>query len=224
MNTRSARRYRRWGFLAILLMSLGAIMSLGGGQVGPGARSALAAADATICFTLDGSGSLSASEFTLQRDAIAAAVESANIVPNDETVEVSIVQFASGAVNELAPTVVTPANSAPSGNSPLGNQIRAITFINGNETNIEAGLNECISKISGSSKFKAINIATNGGANVGETDPVVLRAAAEAAGIDRLDAEAVGMAANLGFLKMLVFPGTAEQVAPGALPAVSMAS
>lgn len=218
MKTSNIGRFKILGVLGLAaMMALGAITSLGGGQVGPGAGTALAAANATICFALDGSGSMSPTDFALQRDAIAAAVEDATIVPHDATVEVSVVKFASGAANEVAPTVVDATSSEPSGNSPLGNAIRAITF-QGGGTNIEAGLNACVSKISGSSKFKAINIATNGGANIGETDPAVLRAATEAAGIDRLDAEAVGIAANLAFLKILVFPGTAEQVAPGGTP------
>ena len=67
------------------------------------------AAVTQLGFAINGSGSLSAADFTLETSGLAAAFAA---LPVDATVEVTIVQFASGSVLEQAPLLIDSVSPA----------------------------------------------------------------------------------------------------------------
>ncbi|MDZ7811546.1 MAG: carboxypeptidase regulatory-like domain-containing protein [Arhodomonas sp.] len=66
--------------------------------------------DLAMC--MDGSGSVSGSDFQLQLEGTAAAVENPDVFPHDGSVRLSALQFSSGTRLEIAPTPIT-RESAP---------------------------------------------------------------------------------------------------------------
>ena len=189
--------------LALAVVVLIGIMSFG-------TKSAHAAATVQICFALDGSGSISGPDFTLQKDGVASATET--VLPHDGSVEITVLQFSSAAkLPTVSATTVTVANAEPPGNSTLGNLIRGMVK-SGGGTNIGAALNACINEINGSAKaststVRAINLSTDGfGSGIASGS-----AAAQAAGITRLDFEAVGPSTDVVSMQAAVFaPGFAK--------------
>jgi len=160
-----------------------------------------------IC--LDGSGSISSSEWSIMLNGLADAVGDANIVPQDGSVEITVVQFAGGITGgarvEIVPTMVTAAS--------VGGLVTAIQNIpqGGGRTPMNAGIDLILKKM----KFEAdgvtvrsqwtdaswhvINISTDGVPNepgaseaTGKAAAVASRNAAAAAGIDEMDAEGIG--------------------------------
>ncbi|MGB6367393.1 MAG: Calx-beta domain-containing protein, partial [Thermoanaerobaculia bacterium] len=67
------------------------------------------AMDLALC--LDGSGSLSPTDWQLQLEGLAQAVEDPTVVPHNNTVRVSVFQFTSGAGVEIAPVVINSDNA-----------------------------------------------------------------------------------------------------------------
>ena len=152
-----------------------------------------------LAMCLDGSGSISPTNWDIMLDGLADAVGNPTVLPGDK-VELSIVQFADnittggGARVELAPIVITDANRA--------GVAAAIKLIDqaGGLTPLAAGIILATTQITTSSNFstfewQAINISTNGNPNV----PGSARQAAEdavtaavAAGVDEVDVEGVG--------------------------------
>jgi PKD repeat protein len=118
---------------------------------------------------LDGSGTINSTEWNTMLAGLAAAIESASF-PKDGTVELTVVQFGTatgdGARVEVAPVFITTANASPSGNSTVGNQIRAISQMGGTSP-LACGIYLLADTMAGSSNFNAamkqvINIVTDG--------------------------------------------------------------
>jgi len=175
-----------------------------------------------ICVALDGSGSIDYSDFDLQINGLANAIADPAIIPQDGTVELSVVQFGTadleGARVEVSATVIDSAATA----AAVASTIRAMAQGVG-QTPMDAGINLCTAQITSSSRFtgaakQVMNVSTDGY----PTDPaaaLAASAAAKAAGVDELDAEAIGLYAGVEFLKQLVFPQPAIVVPPGAYKA-----
>jgi hypothetical protein len=188
-----------------------------------GTGPAQAAATTQICFAVDGSGSIIGGDFTFQKNGIAAAIEDPTVMPQNGTVELTVVQFdtivkAPAVLNQ----VVTAANASPPGSSTLGNAIRGMVQ-SGGATAIGDAVAACTGFINGSPKaatstLKAINASTNGVENTGSQTVAQASAAALAAGIDRLDFEAVGSSPNVPTLLAAAFPQPSEKVAEGGTP------
>jgi hypothetical protein len=183
-----------------------------------GSTTTHAAASVQVCFALDGSGSLSSTDFDLEKEGVAAAIEDPSVVPQDGSVEVSVVQFSLGVAKEVPPTVITSQASADA----VAAAIRAIVFQSGSATAIGDAIAACTSQITGSGKFgganlQAINVSTDGENNFGQ-DPLTAATNAVAAGIDRIDAEALGAFVNPAALLPIVRPQPAEKVTPPAIP------
>lgn len=181
--------------------------------------SASAATNVQICFAIDASGSIEPDEFWREKDGIASAIEDDSLVPHDGSVEVTAIVFATTAKTVLPPTVISDSSTAAS---------VALTIRDANRdgidilTNIAAAIELCTSEVTGSPEFgaagnQAINIATNGQKTTGG-NPVDARIAAVAAGIDRLDAEAIQSPANVDLLMDMVWPQPAEKVTPPGVP------
>jgi len=160
------------------------------------------AAPTQLGFAIDGSGSIGPADFTLQTGGLAAAFAA---LPTDSTVEVTIVQFASGSVLEQAPLLI----DSPATRTALIATTNAITQTGGG-TNIPAGVAQLTTQMTGSANFDPasttqsfINVSTDG---VSSGDLNAAGTAAVAAGIDSISAEAVGSGANPNLLLPLVRP------------------
>lgn len=170
-----------------------------------------------VCVALDGSDSINASEFNLQITGLARAISDPAVVPQNGTVELGVVQFGRGDARiEVPATVIdSPATAAA-----VSATIQA-TIQKGGNTPLAAGVSLCTAQITGSSHFdtatrQVINVSTDGHpSGTGEpTATWAARGAAVAAGVDELDAEAIGRDADIGFLAALVHPQPATLVPP----------
>lgn len=155
---------------------------------------------------LDGSGSVSGGDFTLQLNGWADAVGN---LPTDGSVEVTIVQFAgSTGVVEVAPTLI----DSPATRTAVATAINAITQ-DGGGTPMAAGIDTLVAAMTGSANWaggandSVINLSTDGFPN-NSGAALSSALAAEAAGIDALTAEAIGPGAGTNFLETLVFNPT----------------
>ncbi|MEA3336984.1 MAG: vWA domain-containing protein [Chloroflexota bacterium] len=157
-----------------------------------------------IGLLVDGSGSISAPNFILMKDAIAAAIEDPTCVPQDGVLNLTVIQFSRVARVELTPIQITAANVAS-----VAQTIRDIDQY-GDATNYEAGLNLAVATMPLIADYKAINIVTDGVPTVGIFDPFLLRAIPQDAGIDEMDAEGIAVGTGVTFLENLVFPQPAS--------------
>ncbi|MBM3189852.1 MAG: VWA domain-containing protein [Chloroflexi bacterium] len=184
-------------------------------------------------FLLDGSRSISGSNFDIMVNALASVIGDPLTAPRDGTLEICVVQFGSAPETsevrvEIPPTVVTEGNVATlvaairaiqqgRGYTPTGPGIRLITEQMRSSPNF------------GTALYHAINIATDGvpsdpvsfPGNVVEgslADAIAAASEAQAAGIDELDIEAVGQtwdfSSECAFCQ-IVFPKPAVIVPPG---------
>jgi predicted secreted protein len=163
-----------------------------------------------LAIVVDGSGSISPSEFVEVKNGFADAILSE--VSIDGSVEITVIQFAgfisntsspddiTGARVEVLPTVI---NSSAVRDS-VATAVRNIQKKNGT-TPMAAGINLAVTKITGSSNFSTatrqlINLASDGAPNIplnnGEGAALAAATAALAAGIDELDAEGTGNGVN----------------------------
>ncbi len=64
-----------------------------------------------LAMILDGSGSISSSDWNLMKEGLARSIENSSIFPHDGNVELTVIQFGeTKAQVELAPTIVTKNN------------------------------------------------------------------------------------------------------------------
>jgi hypothetical protein len=142
---------------------------------------------------IDGSGSISASDFALQANAY--SNELAALLPLDGSVAIEVVQFASTNQLEFALAPITAANigslqAALTGmvqlgsNTAIGNAIALLT------TDIIG---------SGLGGTGVIDVSTDGQNNTG-VDPTTASLAAVAAGISRVNCVGIGGAADCSFI------------------------
>lgn len=140
-----------------------------------------------LCLAIDGSGSISAADFDLMRNGLANAIGDSTTVPQTGTVEISVVQFASGVTTHVNPTLIDSQASATN----VANILRAMPKAGGT-TNLAAAVNSCAGLITGScgSSRQVINVVTDGVPD-SQSAAVTARNNAIAAGIDEINAEAV---------------------------------
>ena len=145
-------------------------------------------------FALDGSGSVSTSNYNLLRAGLSAAVAT---LPLDGSVEISIVSYGSSVSTVTAPTLLTAATLAG-----IQNQI-ATHAKDGGGTATDAAIRGLTNLMTGSAIFadpgtkSVINLATDGVPN-SQSASVAAAVAAAAAGIDALSIEAIGSGVNSG--------------------------
>ena len=202
------RRFGRAGMLLIVTVAL--LLSLGLTASVAGANGASPLILMSVC--LDGSGSIDAAEWNTFVTGLADAVE--NQVPQNGSIELSVVQFAGDipgyARVEVSPTVIDSAATA----TLVANQIKAI-IQGGGLTPMAAGIDLARDQIVNSAYFNTstwhvINISTDGVPNVPDEGALAAELAianAVAAGIDEVDAEAVGTGADTTWMvTKLVYP------------------
>lgn len=158
------------------------------------------AATISLCTTMDGSGSVNATDFVKQRDGLADAVADSTVVPQDSTVFLSVVQFSSTAILEVASTLIDSQATATS----VANQIRGITKTGGG-TNAGAAIDLCASEVLKNGDRHVLDIVTDGEVSGAEA----AADAAMAAGVDAINALGVD-GANLVALESIVRPQPAS--------------
>jgi RHS repeat-associated protein len=156
-----------------------------------------------IAFVMDESGSIGSSDFQLQLEGFAAAVENPLIIPANGSVSVTVVTFSDNAQIVIPLTLVDTAQTAQS----LATRIRAISQRSGS-TAMETGLDSAVAAIGAGTPGarQVICLSTDGDP---DSPSAALQAAdnAVASGIDRLDAIGIGSGANNVFLGKLVRNG-----------------
>ena len=165
------------------------------------------AAITQLGFALDGSGSVSTSNYNLLRTGLSDALAG---LPVDGTVEISIVTYGSSTSTVTAPTILTAA-TLPTIQAQILGHIKA-----GGGTDTAGAITGLTSLMTGSASFalgdtkSVINLATDGFPN-SQSAAVAAGTAAFAAGIDALSIEAIGSgvssASALANLAAIAFPG-----------------
>jgi hypothetical protein len=159
---------------------------------------------------IDGSSSIAPADFGIMLEAIASAVEDSDCVSHEGLMELTIVQFSDFAAIEVGPEVITAGTVAG-----LAADIRAIVQMN-EATNMGDGFAQCTDALLSSPYFQgaekqSINLSTDGVPTVGEPDPgtwaIAARDNAVAAGVDEINAEAIGPGADAEWLRTnIVYP------------------
>jgi uncharacterized protein YegL len=158
-----------------------------------------------VAVIIDGSGSVGSSDFDVMLDGLAAAVEDSTCIPHNASVELTVIQFSDMAQTEVGPSLVRASNA-----SNLATQILAISQI-GSTTDMADAFDQATAELTGSSRFASaekqiINLSTDGEPD-DDQDAIDARDAAIAAGIDEIDAEAIGTGADAVFLQdEIVYP------------------
>lgn len=164
-----------------------------------------------LCIALDGSGSISASNFDLMKTGLADAIRDGSIVPRDGNVQLSVIQFGGQTRTEIAATVI---NSDPTANT-FANQLQAIAKVDGS-TPIDQAVDLCASLLNKTCPGRqVINIVTDGEPD-NASAAVTARQNAVNAGVDEVNAEAVAAPATaFTFLRdQLVWPQPGYEAPP----------
>ncbi len=138
---------------------------------------------------LDSSGSINVANFNLMKTGFANAI--LNLVPVDSSVEITAVQFSTGAFTIVTPTLIDSVATR----TAVANLIANAVKISGG-TDLAAGLDTLTNLVVNSPVFQLqntvsiYNITTDGVPN-SESAAIASRNAALAAGIDAISAEAV---------------------------------
>ena len=183
--------------------ALGATAAL---AIGFGAANAM---PTQLGIAIDGSGSVVPSDFTLQIDGLAAALEA---LPVDSTVEITVVQFANGAQVEVSPTLIDSDATLAS----VVSTVQDINQLTG-FTNTAAAIDLVTSELMSSTNFSSnsvINISTDGETTAG-SDPLVSAIASQNAGVGSLTAEAIGSFSTTELQTLVFAPGAAPNTGSG---------
>lgn len=169
--------------------------------------SAFAQVQTELCASLDGSGSISAANFTLQKDGLAGAISDPTIVPQNGSVAVAVTQFASSSQLEVTRTIIDSAATA----AAVATQVSNISKLGGG-TRIDLGINECASALTrGAALRSVIDISTDGESG---GDPGGAADAAISAGVDVINAIGVGAGVSVTGLQEFVRPLPATEAPP----------
>ena len=151
-----------------------------------------------LALVIDVSGSISASDFSLQKQAYVNALSNASILPANGTVAIGVYQFASTVITRLTPLTISTAADR----TTLIAAINAITDTGGG-TAIGDAITVASNDLLGNaitSQRQIIDVSTDGQSNVGSND-VTAATNAVAAGIDQINCLGVGGAANCNFIR-----------------------
>lgn len=155
--------------------------------------------DLALC--MDGSGSVSYSEFQLQLEGTAQAIENEEIVPRDGSVRVSAIQFSSSSRVHLEPTIIEEDNV-----ESVADAIRSIRK-RGGGTSIHSCIASATSLLNDAqpeSSIQVIDVSTDGQSNY--SSAVNASSNAAGAGIDVLNSIGVGNGIDNNLLNAIVFP------------------
>ena len=142
-----------------------------------------------LAFMVNGSGSISAADFTTQKEGIKAALQNRDFFPLDGSVSFSLVQYANGITEVHIPYTVI--NTAADVNSLVA-QVEAIVQIQGS-TNPGDGIvtaSNLLAAANNTSGQQVLCLSTDGITNSG-VDLATAKATAENLGMDRLSVIAI---------------------------------
>ncbi|MCU5785831.1 von Willebrand factor type A domain-containing protein [Alcanivorax marinus] len=155
--------------------------------------------DLALC--LDASGSVSRSEFQLQLEGTARAIENPDIVPRDGSVRLSLLQFSSYDRLEINPTLIEEDNVGQ-----LADAIRAVPKMGGGTSIHQCidGAANTITQTTPPAALRVIDVSTDGQSS--QSSAVAAANRARDGGVDVLNAIGVGSGANENLLNAIVFP------------------
>jgi hypothetical protein len=159
--------------------------------IGLSATSANAAVNLELGLAIDGSGSISASDFTLQKNAYASVLTDLSVMPLDGTVAIGVKLFGTSVTNVFTMAVITNAN--------IGALIAAINGMvqPASSTNIAGAIDAFTTEIFSNgitSSKQIIDVSTDGFNNVGNL--VTSKTNALTAGIDQINCVGLGGGAD----------------------------
>lgn len=149
------------------------------------------AATLELALAIDGSGSISASNFALQRDAYVSVLSDLSVLPRDGSVAIGVYLFSSNVQTVFSFAEITAAN-----HGALIAAVQAMVRPAGN-TNIAGAITTATNDIfsnSISSDRQLIDVSTDGANNIGNLANA--RNAAIAAGIEQVNCIGIGNGAN----------------------------
>ncbi|ADI75086.1 von Willebrand factor type A (plasmid) [Methanohalobium evestigatum Z-7303] len=157
---------------------------------------------------VDGSGSISSSDFELQLEGMANTINNSSIVPQDGSVSISVIQFSNIAQVEIPLTTINSQSDADN----ISSDIIAINQVGGS-TNISGAINLSVQKLPDDLSGKQIiDLSTDGVPNVnGIQASYDARDNANNSGFEELNTLGVGIGVNETFLKELVFPQPSDE-------------
>lgn len=163
-----------------------------------------------LFFLVDGSGSISAADFTLQKKGLAYAINDSSVIPQDGSVSVCVIQFSGIATVEVALTTITNPTVADS----VSAAIMAISQMGG-MTNMGGAFDVAVANFpSDPSGRQIIDLSTDGVPTAGELNPIPARDRALAAGFDEVNTLGVGTGIDETLLRNLCHPPPST-TAPG---------
>jgi Leucine-rich repeat (LRR) protein len=155
-----------------------------------------------LCTAIDGSGSISSSDFHLQVEGLARAIKEPSIVPQNSRVTLSVVQFSSGVRVDVTPTLIDSQATADA----VAAQVSAIYQMGGG-TNISGAIDACTQQFGFTTDKQVIDVSTDGESS-GSSDA---SNRAIAAGVDVINALGVGSGINVDELRSMVRPQPASE-------------
>ena len=122
------------------------------------------AQDVELCLAIDASSSIDSTEWQLQLDGYANAIEDSNIVPQDGTVAIAAVRFATTASTVIQLTTIGSQTDA----DMLANSVSSLPQSgDGGRTGIGEGINECRNALAFNAPRVIIDISADGASNEG---------------------------------------------------------
>jgi hypothetical protein len=162
-----------------------------------------------LCAAIDGSGSISATDFDFEKQGLANAIQDPAVTPHDGTVAVAVVQFSSTAQTEVSLTTIDSQATADG----IASGINSIGQLGGS-TAIGDAITLCSQTLTRVQSVKSvIDVSTDGNSNTGE-NPVDAANGAIQAGVDAINALGVGSSIVISDLKEFVRPAPGYEAPP----------
>jgi hypothetical protein len=161
------------------------------------AATSAGAAPVELALSIDGSGSISAGNFTLQKGAYANVLsQAAGILPADGTVAIGVWQFSTTVQQVFALQVINDETDR-------ANLIAAINGMTqlGDLTNLAGAISTpaaALAALDHANDNELIDVSTDGTPTTGG-DPIAARNAALAGGVERINGLGIGAGADLSF-------------------------
>lgn len=158
--------------------------------------SAQAVPTTELALGIDRSGSISSTDFALQRDAYANVLADTSVLPQDGSVAIGVWSFGATVIEHFSLAAIDGSN--------IGSLITAInnmTQVNSGATALGPAIEAATAALTGSGNdgaTKLIDVSTDGFGNTG-TDQVTAANNAIAAGVDQVNCLGVGSGANCNF-------------------------
>jgi len=188
LSMKKASIFKLWALLMFMFISTASVLR--------------AAETLELCTAIDGSGSISSNDFQLQIEGLARAIAKSSVVPQNGSVALSIVQFASGTRIEVSPTLIDSQATA----NAVAAQVRVIGQLKGG-TNIAGAIDACTQQFKFTTGKQVIDVSTDGQSS-GSSEA---SNRAIAAGVDVINALGVGSGINVNELRSLVRPQPASE-------------